>query len=114
MTQMTLDFARRQRDRGMGQAELGAVNACEDWPDLALSYLRLYATQHPDRFTAEDVLEAADKWGLMVPPNDRAWGPVFLRAAKQGLIRKDGTGVCRKRHLSICVAWRSVICRAKR
>lgn len=110
MSQLSLDFATRQRDRGIALAEQGAINARENWPELALAYLRLYATQHSERFTAEDVLESADDWGLVKPPDSRAWGQTFRKAARLGIIVKDGSGICRKRHLSVCVAWKSLIC----
>lgn len=104
---MTLDFARRQRDRGIGLAEMGAENAEPGWTDVAFEFLKLYAMQHAEPFTAEDVLEAAAARDFIKPPNDRAWGGVFQSAARRGIIRKDGHGVCRKRHASVCVRWRS-------
>lgn len=104
--QLSIDFARHQRDIGMARAEAGAEDACEGWGDLALQFIRLYVAQHAGRFTAEDVVEAADEWGLIKPPSDKAWGPIFRRAAVLGIIRKDGFAVCRKRHCSPTVAWR--------
>lgn len=91
----------------MALAEMGAENACEGWSDLAHEFLKLYAMRTRDTFTAEQVLKAADAQGIIKPPTDRAWGQVFRTAAKHGLIRKAGTGICKKRHASICVLWAS-------
>ncbi len=106
--QLSLNLARQQADRGIALAELGAENAHEGWSELAFTYLKLYARLMGGTFTAEQVLEAADKHGLLKPPNDRAWGQVFRTAARRGIIVKAGVGVCRKRHASVCVLWRAV------
>jgi hypothetical protein len=77
------------------------------WGDVALRYLSLYARDHAT-FVAEDVTLAAEVWGLRTI-SLRAWGSVFVRAVKYGLIVQDGYGRSARRHASICVRWRSRI-----
>jgi hypothetical protein len=53
------------------------------------------------------VSAASKEWGMVQPPTDRAWGPVYRRALKMGVIERDGTGVSLRRHASICPRWKS-------
>ena len=109
MNQLSIDFAQAQRDRGIASSAAHAEQVIDGWSNLALEYVRLFAMRNSGTFTAEDVLEAADRDGIIKPPTDRAYGAVFRRAARLGIIARAGTGVCRKRHMSICVAWRSLV-----
>lgn len=108
MNQLSMDFSRRECDRGMSLAELGAENAVEGWSSVALEFIRLYAMRNKGQFTAEDVIEAIPAGNILLDVNHKAFGPVFKRAANLGIIRKVGYGVCRKRHLSPTVLWMAV------
>ena len=59
---------------------------------MAYASLLTFAATHGGRFTSEDVREAAERGGVPLPPDPRAWGGVFRRAANAGKIRRVGFG----------------------
>lgn len=90
----TLQQARSKRDQAMG---LAAVGAGETWASVAYDALVAYAAAN-DAFMAEDV-RLACPW-VPKPSDNRAWGPVFNRAARANVIKRIGygqaiTGHCR-------------------
>lgn len=99
------DYAERQARAGMKRA---AENAPAGWPALAYAFLVRFAREH-ETFISEDVSAASKRAGLVQPPTDRAWGSIYRRAAKAGVIRQDGTGRSSRRHASICPRWRSLV-----
>jgi len=54
------------------------------WLDVANYYLMRYPAHF---FTSEDIRELAYDLGFPHPPDERAWGAVFLKAQKNGTIR---------------------------
>lgn len=106
----TLDKARAERDAGMAQAFDHAERDEPDWGDIAYSFLVTFAHRHRE-FISEDVSDATKETEFPQPPTDRAWGAVYLRASKRGIIEKVGIGRSRRRHASICPLWRSRIYR---
>ena len=59
----------------------------EDWLDAAVSLLRSFAAR-TDAFTNGDFRNWAK--GLPEPAHPNAWGALFNRAARRGIIRKTG------------------------
>lgn len=108
--QTTLDFARAARDDGMQRAIDHAESDAPGWSDVAFQFLRNYARTH-EHFISEDVSDASRDWGMVQPPTDRAWGQIYRRAIKEGIIKQDGAGRSRRRHASICPRWMSLIYR---
>lgn len=108
--QLTFDnaMARAAADSGMRRALEHAEQTVEKWGDLAYLFLEQYARRH-GTFISEDVSDASKVWGMEQPPTDRAWGQVYKRAIKAGVIVMDGTGRSRRRHHSLCPRWRSKI-----
>lgn len=102
--QLSISFAKAARDEGMQRAADHANRAIPGWGDLALQFLRLYALRHAE-FTSEQVRHAADDWGLIAPPTAKAWGQVYRRAAREGVIEKAGYAVALERHYSPCPLW---------
>ena len=101
MTQLAIDFSRAERNEAMQRAVDAADGRVPKWSDVALEYVRLYAIQHRgERFIGRDVTQAAKAYGLESPANDKAWGAVLMRAAREGVIRKVGYAQDRNRHLS--------------
>jgi hypothetical protein len=100
--------ARKQADAGMKRAADHANETHSGWTDEAYSFLLSFARAH-EFFISEDVSGAAKRSPLASPPTDRAWGGVYRRAAKAGIIVKDGTGISNRRHGSVCPRWRSKI-----
>ena len=75
-----LDQARIARDTALEQVE---HNAEPEWKDEAWAWLVRYLEQHPT-FFPDDVWAA----GCPEPREARAFGPLVLKASKQGLIVK--------------------------
>lgn len=71
----------RERDEGMERAAAGAG----EWTEEAFAFVRSYLETHEELF-CDDLWVA----GLTEPPNAKALGPVFLRAVREGLMRKSG------------------------
>lgn len=108
--QLTLDnaMARAAADDGMRRAIEHAEAECENWGELAYLFLEQFCRKNLS-FISEDVSDASKTWGMVQPPTDRAWGQVYRRAQKSGVIVMDGTGRSRRRHASLCPRWRSKI-----
>jgi len=107
--QLDIDFARAARDDGVQRATDHAEAEVAGWSDLALLFLRRYATSH-EYFSPENVTEAADSWGLVKPPDRRSWGGVYLRAQNRGFIlRSDKPYQRRFGHATKSFLWKSLI-----
>jgi hypothetical protein len=74
------------RQRGMDRSE---QNACPEWKEQAVIALSRVATLGAP-FTADHVWLVLEQDGVAMPHTPAALGPIFLRAAKQGLIAKTG------------------------
>ena len=107
--QIDIDFdaARAARDAGIAMA-IDHADAVEPrWSDYAFAFLTDYALTH-ETFTSEDVREASA--GVVTePPSLRAWGGVFMRAAKRGMLLREGYANARdpKVHCNVVTVWRS-------
>lgn len=104
--------AEAQRDLGMMRAARHAETVHVGWNDQAYAFLEAFAKQHKD-FISEDVSDASKKVEFPQPPTDRAWGSVYRKAIKEGIILQVGAGRSRRRHASICPRWGSLIYRGK-
>lgn len=112
MTEQTvIDFesAVAARDAGMAAAAEHADRVSSGWSDDAYAFLVDFA-RHNACFISEDVSDASKGVHTFVqPPTDRAWGTVYRRAVREGVIEQDGCGRSRRRHASICPLWSSLI-----
>lgn len=111
MQQAAIDFegARAQRDAGMARSLKNAERLTAGWGEIAYTFLLIHA-RHNAFFISEDVSDASKASSTFPqPPTDRAWGQVYKRAVKEGIIVQDGSGRSRRRHASICPRWRSTI-----
>lgn len=98
------DRARRERDEGIARAD---DHAEPEWRDLAWAFLTAYLERHPTMF-ADDLWTA----GLPKTGNNRALGPLIMRAAKLGLIVKTGDyRPSVSSHLNAKPVWRSLVYR---
>lgn len=66
-----------------------AEAASPEFRQRALEFLRAYAAEH-QRFTGEDCTLAMREAGIRAH-DDRATGPVYARAIREGVIRVVGT-----------------------
>ena len=94
--QMTLDEALEARDKGMDQVEENAEKLTPDFAPLAYAFIVKYLSNGHD-VSAEDINTACCNSGI-IPHDDRAFGPVYLKLMRDGRIVKTGTGPRRKGH----------------
>lgn len=80
-----------------------------DWSDDAYNFLLGYAERH-ETLTCEQVRIAA-AGTVSQPPRNQAWGGPVRRAAKAGLLAKQGYAHAKdpKVHMSPVMVWRSRI-----
>lgn len=81
----------KNRDDGMEKALQHANSANPEWSTKAAAFLRKYISYTATPFMAEDVRMAAINANVPEPPSKRAWGPIILKARKDGLIKSLGT-----------------------
>lgn len=96
--------ARRQADAAIERAYNGAD---PEWK-AAAAWAVFYVAKNKRVFTGDDVWAV----GLPRPREPRALGPIMLRAAKKGLIRKTGRMVpsaVPKDHMNPHYEWESLI-----
>ena len=89
--------AEAEAQRGMDQSAATAEQDRPGWSEAAYSLLCRFAADHPEGFTSEDVADAGEPLGL---GSSKAWGAVYQRAARNGIIVKAGYAPTRRRHLS--------------
>jgi len=77
-------------EAGMMVAASHAERESMGWADFAEELFVLYAIQHPDGFMTEDVRVWAVKLGFNAPPDNRAWGYVARKVARDGHIYAVG------------------------
>lgn len=101
---LTLPQARVRRDIGIQRATDHADQEHPRWADAAFDVLKSAVAIREQPFLAEDAIEAIGH-AVPEPPDGRAWGGVFQRAARAGVIRKVGYAPARSSNLSPKVLW---------
>ena len=94
------------RDKGIKQAIDNADDTHERWSEKAYKFLTNWIkTQY--EFMTEDVRLASEK-KIPIPPSNRAWGGVVVRASKAGLITRVGFSNVKnaKAHSTPATVWR--------
>jgi hypothetical protein len=111
MNQSEIDYtaADRGKAEGMGQA-LGHAESVEPgWGDLAYEWLAHYvAGEKGVQFTSFLFISWCQLNDFDMPPTQKAFGSIFTKAAKNGLIRKVGYRPHPLRHASPTVLWEVV------
>ena len=94
------------RDKGIKQAINNADDTHEKWSEKAYKFLTNYIRSHHE-FMTEDVRVASEK-KIPIPPSNRAWGGIILRASKAGLITRVGFSSVKnvKAHRTPATVWR--------
>ena len=107
--QLNFEKAKELRDLGMLSAEINANKKNNEWSCLAFNFLIEYAKNNTE-FLAEDV-RAASADIVPEPPSKRAWGGIFVRACKTGLICRNGYRKVSnpKAHCTPATLWKVVI-----
>lgn len=101
------DLAASLREQATEHALAHADRAHPDWSALAYAFLIRYCRTHR-HFTAEECTDAAREWGLIMPPDLRAFGGVYRKAVNRGVITMTGMGRSKTR-ASVCPLWTSAI-----
>lgn len=101
----TFAEATKRRDDGMRRAVEHADDVTAEWSKRAIGLLIEYARWDDAGFLAEQVRLFAHDQGLPSPPDGRAWGAVFQRAAKAGHIVRLGYAPAKSSNLSPKVLW---------
>jgi hypothetical protein len=92
MNVINADLAQQGAETGALLAASRANRKNDEWTQEATIIFKLYAKFHHDGFMTEDVRIWADKLGFPHPPDQRAWGFIASRLAKEGYIKSDGYG----------------------
>lgn len=105
MMQLTIEDAIRTADRVISATAAKADREYEGWTTLAYAYLKAYIRKHPE-FWSWELRDAMKAEGYAMPSELRAWGAVYKRAQREGLIRK-GEQVKRDphRHGTMTAGW---------
>lgn len=98
-------YAEQRRDHGIQRAVDHAERESEGWTDFAVSLLRSFASRQSAPFLAEDFVEWATNGLIAYPADGRAFGGVFQRAAREGIIRKVGYAPARSSNLAPKCTW---------
>lgn len=105
---ISVQQAKDKRDIGMARATDRANREHEEWTDVAMFYLVVFLSfvnlSEKNQFLAEDVIEFC-KRNRFETADSRAWGSVFRRAAKEGVIRKVGYAPAKSSNLSPKTLW---------
>ena len=94
-----LQNSEHKRDTGIARAAAHADREIPQWSELAFEFITRYCAAHGKghEFHGEALRQCAERTGLVPePPDARAYGSVFRRAARAGLIRKTGRYVLAK------------------
>lgn len=103
----TVSQARALRDDAMDR-----VSRDRQWGDEAYVFLVTYALHHA-LINPERAAETAIRCGVSPPRDGRQWGPVYMRAVRQGLIERSRFTYKRRRgHLTTALLWKSNVCPA--
>ena len=106
----TIENARQARDDGMTLATSHADEATPGWSSVALDYLHNYALSH-EIFPAWFVTAAAGLTRSVPEKSGKAWGSLFVKAQREGWIKKDGYTQDPNRHCNPAPVYRSFIFR---
>lgn len=90
--QESRQVARKAAQEGIDRAVSCAEKKTPGWSDVALAFIRLHCQRNKGKtFTGFEIVQASIGYGVIQPPNSKAWGGPIQRAARAGLIVKAGT-----------------------
>lgn len=106
--QLSINFeaARRARDAGIARVAESSEELTPGWQDRALDLLRRYAHAQVTPFLGEEFRLWAHAHGLEEPHDGRAFGPVFQRAVRLGVIERAGYAPAASSNCSPKPTWR--------
>ena len=87
-----------ERDKAMQRVEARAERVDVRFPVKAQNFVICYLSDHwRGEASSEEITDAAKKAGI-IPPDDRAFGPVFMTLVRAEVIEKSGICARRKGH----------------
>lgn len=111
-SQLLFDYeaGRQGKNNGINQAVNHANEVSPGWADRAYQFLLKFLANHNGAFMAEEVRSYAALMDFELPPSNRAWGGVIVRAKIAGIIESCGTKQVRnkKAHCANAGLWRQV------
>lgn len=98
------------RDDGISRAVTNAEDRTPGWSEMALCLLSEFLSSKKTSFLAEEYRLFARAKGLPKPPHDRAFGAIFVTAARRGMITRVGYEATTnpKAHRTPASLWRAV------
>lgn len=104
------ELARAKRDSGIRRAVEHADAVAPGWADGAYKRFESFAKNRAT-FTTEDVRTCWEALGFATPPDRRAWGGVASRAARAGIVVRDGYEPAKNPavHCTTVTRWRSKV-----
>lgn len=87
---LDIKAARKERDAGIEKAAAHAEEAMEGWNEKAYGVLLMFLQNHTGPFMAEEVRSYAAMMDFPLPPSNRAWGGIIVKARNNGLIKRCG------------------------
>lgn len=102
---------REGRDEGMERAKVHAEKVNPGWNEKAYERLLEFLKSHHGEFMCEDLRAHFAMNDYELPPHNRAFGGIMMRAAKSGIIKKvDCRSVSNpKAHAANAAVWRKVV-----
>lgn len=94
--QMTFDIACGLRDEAMSKVEINANEHAPEFSQRAGTFVVEYLAAHGSS-SGEDITNSCLNAGI-IPHDDRAFGPVYMRLARSGQIKKAGFCKRKKGH----------------
>lgn len=109
MTQPQLDitFARKARDKGIAKASQSAEEVSPGWNVRLYELFKEFLCGRKTEFLAED-FRVSVIGKIDLPRSNRSFGGLFMKAARQGIIRRVGYAPVKnwKAHRCMASVWK--------
>lgn len=107
--QQSLNFGRTLKERGMQKSLDSANQVHPDWSEKCYRLFKVWIQYHAEPFKMEAFRQGVEAL-LEKPPSLRAYGPITVRARKEGLIVHCGYAQVEnsKAHRANCSLWQRV------
>jgi hypothetical protein len=107
---LDIKLSRRARNEGIQKAVDHAEKENVGWNQKAYDFLIKFLNNHNGYFMAEEVRVYAQQMNFELPPSNRAWGGVILKASRSGLIQSCGIHKVKNKraHCANAAVWRQV------
>ena len=108
--QLDIFQATQAKEAGMNQAIEHADQVNANWSEGAYQLLLKFLSIHVGSFQAEEVRSYAALIDFPLPPSNRAWGAIIVRAVKAGIIKRIGYAPVRniKAHKTPAALWQQI------